>query len=165
MPPKKTINRKPDEWETESGETVDPIAAATQATMEETTRKDAEEEGSFGVIAATRKSIKRKNKGKGVNDFLNGEDPPEVESSLLEQDLIIKAPVEATMDEEFSVPEKKGKVKGAANDTAKPESGERGEEEDETGADGKLLSKKEKEKLKKEREKQRKKEQVRMVPG
>jgi translation initiation factor 5B len=165
MPPKKKNNKMVDEWESELGESVDPVAAATQAAKEEDTEKNGEEEEPFGgggLMAAMRKNRnKRKNKGKAVDDFLDGEDPPELEPRVPEPDLTVKVPEEATMDEEFALPEKKGKVKGAANSTTKLEKEEKVDDGDEErGADGKLLSKKEKEKLRKEREKQRKKEQV-----
>jgi translation initiation factor 5B len=160
MPPKKKNNKKADDWESELGESVDPIAAATQATKEEVDAKDAEEEEAFpatGLMAAMKKNRnKRKNKGKPADDFGDDEDQAAAE----EPDLAVKAPEEATMEDEFALPDKKGKVKGGANGAAKPAKDEKDEEEEERGADGKLLSKKEKEKLKKEREKQRKKEQV-----
>jgi translation initiation factor 5B len=161
MPPKKKSNKKADDWESELGESVDPIAVATQAAKEEEAAKDAEEEEAFpatGLMAAMKKNRnKRKNKGKPVDDFGDDEDHPAAE----EPDLAVKAPEEATMEDEFALPDKKGKAKGGANGAAKPAKEEKDdEEEEERGADGKLLSKKEKEKLKKEREKQRKKEQV-----
>jgi translation initiation factor 5B len=169
MPPKKKSNKKADDWESELGETADPIAAATQAAKEEEAKKDAEEEEPFGgggLMAAMRKNRnKNKNKGKAVDDFLDGEDPPGVEPGAPETVLTVKAPEEATMENEFTLPEKKGKAKGAVSGAAKPPKEEKEEDEDEErGADGKLLSKKEKEKLKKEREKQRKKEQVSIIP-
>jgi translation initiation factor 5B len=166
MPPKKKNNKKADDWESELGESVDLIAAATQATKEEEAAKDADEEEAFpatGLMAAMKKNRnKRKNKGKPVDDFGGDEDQPAAEIP----DLAVKAPEEATMEDEFALPEKKGKARGAANGATKPakpakDENDEDDEEEERGADGKLLSKKEKEKLKKEREKQRKKEQVR----
>lgn len=159
MPPKKKNNKKADDWESELGEVVDPIAAATQAAKEEdATQVDAEEEfPATGLMAAMKKNRnKKKNKGKPVDDFGDDEDQPAVE----EPDLAVKAPEEASIEDEFALPEKKGKAKGAANGSAKPAK-EEDDDEEERGADGKIMSKKEKEKAKKEREKQRKKEQVR----
>ena len=161
MPPKKKNNKKADDWESELGESVDPIAAATQPAKEEEAIKDAEEEEAFpatGLMAAMKKNRnKRKNKGKPVDDFGDDED----QRAAQEPDLAVKAPEEAIMEDEFALPDKKGKAKGGANGAAKLAKEEKeDEEEEERGADGKLLSKKEKEKLKKEREKQRKKEQV-----
>ncbi len=162
MPPKKKNNKKNDDWESELGETVDPIAAATQAAKDAEVKNDAEEEDSLGgggLMAAMRKNRnKKKNKGRQVEDFVDGEDPlqtiPEAEAPNLAE----KAPEAATMDEEFALPDKKSKGKPVATESPKPD-----EDEDETGADGRILTKKEKEKLKKEREKQRKKEQVRIA--
>ena len=57
------------------------------------------------------------------------------------------------MDDEFALPEKKGKG-GKGKQAPK-------KNDDEVGESGRVLTKAEKEKLKKEREKQRKKEQVR----
>lgn len=163
MPPKKKNNKKADDWESELGETVDPIAAAANAAKEEDAARDAEEEDAFpatGLMAAMKKNRnKRKNKGKPVDDFGDDEDQP----ATKETDLAIKAPVEAAMEDEFALPEKKGKAKSAASGPAKPtkEENDEDDEEEERGADGKIMSKKEKEKAKREREKQRKKEQVR----
>lgn len=153
MPPKKKNNKKADDWESELGESAEPAAAATPADADfEEEVKDNDFAGG-GLMAAMKKKAKnKKNKGKPVEDFVEGEDPP----AAAEPDLATKAPEEATMDEEFALPEKKGKGKAAA--PAKPTHDD--EEDEERGTDGKVLSKKEKEKLKKEREKQRKKEQV-----
>ena len=59
---------------------------------------------------------------------------------------------EANMDDEFALPEKKGK--GGKGKQAPKKA------DDDVGESGRVLTKAEKEKLKKEREKQRKKEQV-----
>jgi translation initiation factor 5B len=160
MAPKKKNNKKADDWESELGETVDPIAAATEAAKEEEAANDVEEESfpATGLMAAMKKNRnKKKNKGKAVDDFGDGDEEPPAE----EPDLAVKAAQEATMEDEFALLEKKGKANVAANGSAKPAKEDKdADEEEERGADGKLLSKKEKEKLKKEREKQRKKEQV-----
>lgn len=160
MAPKKKGNKKQDDWESELGETIDPIAAATEAAKEEEAKKDEEEEfGGGGLMAAMKKNRnKKKNKGQPVEDFVEGEDPPGAEPATAEPDLAEKAPVEASIDDEFALPGKKGKGKSASNAPAKAAADE--DDEEERGADGKIMSKKEKEKAKKEREKQRKKEQV-----
>jgi len=148
MPPKKKNNKKNDDWESELGE---PAAAAPTAleTKDEPAEADAEEEfPAGGLMAMMRKKQKKKNKGK-QEDFVEGEDPLAEE----QPDLTGKAPVEASIDDEFALPDKKGKGKAA---TAK----EADEEEEERGADGKVMTKAQKEKAKKEREKQRKKENV-----
>jgi len=109
-------------------------------------------------------------------------------AAMQEAALAAKAPEEANMDDEdvFGAPIKKGKggkgAKGSKQQsagaseqvsrTASPapaaaspappaeEGGDDDEEDDEADTGGKILTKKEKEKLKKEREKQRKKENV-----
>lgn len=153
MAPKKKTNKKADDWESELGESAEPVADATPAAQEEA---EEDEYTGGGLMAAMKKKAKnKKGKGKPVEDFVEGEDPP----AAAEPDLATKAPEEATMEEEFALPEKKGKGKAAA--PAKVVKDE--DEDEERGTDGKILTKKEKEKLKKEREKQRKKEQVRQL--
>jgi translation initiation factor 5B len=152
MPPKKKNNKKNDDWESELGE---PASAATEP---QTKDEPAEAEGDAefpagGLMAMLRKKQKKKNKGKQGDDFGEGEDAPAEE----EPDLAEKAPVEASIDDEFALPEKKGKGKAAVSKLAKAEE----DEDEERGADGKVMTKAQKEKAKKEREKQRKKENVR----
>jgi len=169
MPPKKKGNKKQqDDWESELGETIDPIAQATQGAKDAEAANDAEQNGEEepedGLMARLRKRAKKGKKGaKADNDFVDGEEPTngDTESSAPEPvDLSNKAPEEATMDDEdvFGQPMKKGK-KGGKQDQKKADADEDGDEE-ETGEGGRVLTKKEKEKLKKEREKQRKKEQA-----
>lgn len=171
MAPKKKNNKKQqDDWEAELGETVDPIAAALAENKENGASGEAEEEeetGGGGLMAAMRKNRdKKKKKGKFVDDFVEGEDPPTAETEQADEaaELAAKAPEEATMDDEFALPEKKGKGKAGNAKGGKPAAKEaeeaEGGEGEERGADGHIMSKKEKEKAKKEREKQRKKEQV-----
>lgn len=90
----------------------------------------------------------KKKKGGQQEDFVEGEDAPTEEPDLAE-----KAPVEASLEDEFALPDKRGKGKAAPAKATKAD-----DEDDERGADGKVLTKAQKEKLKKEREKQRKKE-------
>lgn len=170
MPPKKKGNKKGnDDWEAELGESVDPIAAATQEAKDADAAEDAEEDGAAsaggGLLAALKKNkSKKQKKGKQVNeDYVDGEDPPAANGvnghAALDgiQDLAAKAPDEATTEDLFEV--QANKVKGG-----KGQQGQAKINEDEDGSgeeDGSTLkSKKEKEKEKKEREKQRKKEQV-----
>lgn len=156
MAPKKKNNKKNDDWESELGETVEPVAAAPPAAKQE---PEEDEFAGGGLMATMKKKAKgkKKNKGTPTEDFVEGEDPPTAEPEPEpEPDLTAKAPEEANMDEEFALPAKKGKGKA----TAPVKETKDDEEDEERGADGKLLSKKEKEKLKKEREKQRKKEQA-----
>ena len=59
-----------------------------------------------------RKKQKKNKKGKqGGEDFLDGEDPGAADG---QQGMEDKAPVEASIDDEFALPEKKGKGKAAA---------------------------------------------------
>lgn len=143
MPPKKKSNKKADDWESELGETAAPAPVEDVADD----AQPEEDEPAGGLMAMMRKRQKKK-KGK-QEDYVEGEEPEQAE----EPDLSEKAPVEASIEDEFALPDKKGKGKEAepvkAND-----------EDDELGADGKVLTKAQKEKLKKEREKQRKKENV-----
>ncbi|KAF2401862.1 hypothetical protein EJ06DRAFT_508077 [Trichodelitschia bisporula] len=167
MAPKKKGNKKAqDDWEADLGETVDPIAAATQQAKADDEAQDAEEGTAMsgGLLAALKKNRGRKaKKGKVVEDFVEGEDPAadgEAVASPAPVDLSAKAPEEATFDDDvFAQPTKKGKG-GKPAPAAKVAQPEKDEEEEELTADGRVKTKKEKEKEKKEREKQRKKEQA-----
>lgn len=163
MPPKKKSNKKgADDWEAELGETI-----SSTPPVEDETKNGGQEAGeddfpAGGLMAAMKKNrSKKKAKGKPVDDLedVDGDEAPVVEEPAL--DLSAKAPEEANMDDEFALPDKKSKGKGAGK-KLKAEQVEDGDEE-ERGADGRVMSKKEKEKAKKEREKQRKKEQVRFI--
>jgi translation initiation factor 5B len=154
MPPKKKNNKKAaDDWERELGETPAP-AAAVPETKDEPAEADAEEEFPAGGLMAMMRKRQKKKKGKQADeDFVEGEDAPMAEVSHLTE----KAPLEASIEDEFALPDKKGKGKNvpvAATPTKEDD------EDEERGADGKVLTKAQKEKLKKEREKQRKKENV-----
>ena len=165
MAPKKKGNKKAnDDWEAELGETVDPIAAATQESKDEDAAEENEDGG--GLLAALRKNKgKKAKKGKVPDDILEGEDPPGtngVDGTDASQpvDLTAKAPQEANLDEDdmFSQPVKKPKG-GKADKPVDAE--EPPEDEDDEEGGGRVKTKKEKEKDRKEREKQRKKENVR----
>ena len=191
MPPKKKGNKKAaDDWDEGLGETADPIAAATQAAKEADAKDDAEEEtevgGGGGLLTALKKNRnKKQKKGKVVEDFVEGEDPPgmdgveENDVQTPQEDLLAaKAPEEANIEDEFDeLPAKKGKggkkgangkltPKAAPTPPPEPEPEQLPEADDDEGdvADeddgGRIKTKKEKEKEKKEREKARKKEQV-----
>ncbi|EDN96950.1 hypothetical protein SS1G_01878 [Sclerotinia sclerotiorum 1980 UF-70] len=155
MAPKKKNNKKQnDDWEAELGETVEPVTAKEPDA--ETAEADPEEEfPAGGLMAMMRKKQKKGKKGKQLEDFVEGEDPPAADEQP-QDDFADKAPVEASIDDEFVLPEKKGKGKNAQAKAAKND--EAGD--DDLGADGKMLTKAQKEKLRKEREKQRKKEQA-----
>lgn len=160
MAPKKKGNKKAqDDWEAELGETIAPVAESADAAdtndAAAAAAPEGEEEGPApgGLMGIMRKR-KEKRKDKGLS-----EDFPAAETETAPaEDLAAKAPQEATLDDEFALPEKKGKG-GKGNNkqqaaTAKPD------DDDEADASGRVLTKAEKEKIKKEREKQRKKENV-----
>src|ERR1700709_1384376 len=101
MPPKKKNNKKNDDWESELMETA---PAAAPETEDEPAEADAEEEfPAGGLMAMLRKKQKKKNKGKEADGFVEGEDPPSEEPLNLTE----KAPVEASIDDEFALPDKK----------------------------------------------------------
>ncbi|KAJ4300468.1 eukaryotic translation initiation factor 5B [Collariella sp. IMI 366227] len=166
MAPKKKGNKKGgnDDWEAELGETIAPVnAPAGDAPAGD----DEPAAGGGGLMNLMRKN-KEKRKNKGIED----EDvapAQEDNAPVTLPDLSAKQAVEANMDDEFALPEKKGKGgKGGkqphqkGGKAAAAEKAAAGEEE---GADGRVLTKAEKEKLKKEREKQRKKEQAAKKKG
>ena len=179
-PKKKGGKKKEDDWEADLGEAVDPIAQAEAEAKPAEATKDAEEaknEGEGGgLLAALKKNRgKKAKKGKIVDDFVEGEDPPGAddingEDVAAGMNLESKAPEEATMDDEdvFGGLAKKGKGSKGSGKQAQQQKVKKGEddnddaEEDEEETGGKMKTKKEKEKEKKEREKQRKKEQVRV---
>lgn len=170
MGPKKKGGKKAanDDWDEGLGETADPIAAATQQAKEEEAAQDVvEDDGEMGggLLATLKKNRKNKQKkGKVVEDFVDGEDPPGADGDTADNKLAEKAPVEADADDLFDdLPAKKGKGgKGAQQKKADPEPAAADDDEDDDDAGGRVKSKKEKEREKKEREKQRKKEQVRL---
>jgi translation initiation factor 5B len=155
-PRKKGGKKQADDWEAELGETPDAVPEAS--TTEDVNGGAEEEMGGGGLLAALKKNKnKRAKKGKPVDDFVEGEDPPATNGPAEDSKLDSKAPVEANFDEEdvFSGTGKKGKAGKKAPE--KPAEDVADGDKDEEGG---LKSKKEKEKEKREREKQRKKEQV-----
>lgn len=144
MAPKKKTNKN-DDWEAELGEA--PNASAATENKDAPAEADPEDEFPQGGLMAMMRKRQKKKKGMQTEDSVDGEAPTE------EQDLSAKAPVEASIEDEFALPDKKGKGKAAQAKAA-------ADDEEEKGADGKVLTKAQKEKLKKEREKQRKKENV-----
>ncbi len=153
MAPKKKNNKKAaEDWESELGESAAAAASSDPEARDAPNEADAEEEFPAGGLMAMMRKRQKKKKGKHVEeDFVEGENPP---TEAL-PDLAEKAPVEASLEDEFALPDKKSKGKNASAKPAKEV-----EEDDERGADGKVLTKAQKERLKKEREKQRKKENV-----
>ena len=171
MAPKKKGNKKGnDDWEADLGETVDPIAAATQEAKETDAAQDvAEDEAAAGggLLAALKKNkSKKQKKGKPIQeDYLDGEDPPQADGAVIDGEPngtdspAIKAPEEANADDLFDT-QPTTKQKGGKARPGKAESGEKDDGEESDGEGGGLKSKKEKDRERKEREKQRKKEQV-----
>ncbi|KAH8804816.1 putative eukaryotic translation initiation factor 5B [Xylogone sp. PMI_703] len=154
MAPKKKTNKKADDWEAELGETPEQATTLQEPNNapEEANPEDEFPQG--GLMAMMRKRQKKK-KGKQDNDFVEGETPAAEEQPEIE----IKAPEEASIEDEFVLPVKKGKGKPTPAKPAKEEEEEDNEDDqEEKAADGHIMTKKEKERAKKEREKQRKKE-------
>ncbi|GFP53640.1 eukaryotic translation initiation factor 5B [Trichoderma asperellum] len=149
MAPKKKGNKKDqDDWEAELGETIAP-ANAVPAANDENGEDDEAAAGGGGLMAIMRKN-KEKRKKKGIVDEEPAPEP------AVEEDLSAKAPVEASLDDdEFALPQKKGK-----GGKGKPAPAAAKKDDDDLEEPGRILTKAEKEKLKKEREKQRKKEQA-----
>lgn len=167
MPPKKGSKKKGgnDDWEAELGESIAPAAGASpDVAAANGDHQDEEASQGGGGLMNLLKKRKEKRKNKGLdNDFVEGEDPTAVvdddaTAQYQPPDLSTKAPEEANLDDEFALPDKKGKKGKQAQAKAAPAAAAKDDEE--TGEGGRVLTKAEKEKLKKEREKQRKKEQV-----
>ncbi|KAL6860525.1 eukaryotic translation initiation factor 5B [Amphichorda felina] len=146
MAPKKKGNKKAqDDWETELGESIAPAGEQPEnGTAENADADDDDAAGAGGLMAMLRKR-KEKRKQKGL--------PEEEQAETTgEPTLPPQTAQEANMDDEFALPEKKGK--GGKGKQAPKKA------DDDVGESGRVLTKAEKEKLKKEREKQRKKEQA-----
>lgn len=171
MPPKKKGNKKAnDDWEAEAfGET--PAAAAAGDAPAGADAPAAEDEAPAGGLMARMKKMKEKRKQKGMDeDWLNEVDtaPEGAASPAAAADehpaAAPAAPVEASMEDEFALPAKKGgkQQKGVTQVSKAKQAAMAAEkkEEEELAEGERVLTKAEKEKLKKEREKQRKKEQV-----
>ena len=157
MAPKKKGNKKgQDDWEAELGETIAPAGQPENGNgAAGENDAEGEEDGAGGLMAMLRKN-KQKRKEKGL---------PEVEAAETpEQDApaaVAKVAEEANMDDEFALPDKKGKGgKGKQAPKKAAAAAAAADDDDEGDGTGRVLTKAEKEKLKKEREKQRKKEQV-----
>ncbi|MBE3041012.1 hypothetical protein IMZ48_00165 [Candidatus Bathyarchaeota archaeon] len=147
MAPKKKGGKKGnDDWDAGLGESAAPQAAPAEAGE---AQEGDDEEGAGGLMALMKKNKERRKK-KGIADEFVQPEEPAAEPAAEPAD---KAPQEASLDDEFALPTKKGK----GHQKNKPQPHKAAEE---TGDDGRILTKAEKEKLKKEREKQRKREQV-----
>ncbi|KAI1330851.1 hypothetical protein F5Y16DRAFT_318147 [Xylariaceae sp. FL0255] len=158
MAPKKKGGKKAaDDWEADLGESIAPTNNDAATENGAAAEENADEDGApVGGLMAMMKKNREKRKKKGLSEnFVDGESAdatpaPEPES--------FQAPQEANMDDEFALPEKKGK--GGKQAKSQPAPNGPAADDDDAAEGGKILTKAEKEKLKKEREKQRKKEQA-----
>ncbi|KAK9800119.1 putative Eukaryotic translation initiation factor 5B [Seiridium cardinale] len=139
-----------DDWEAELGESIAPPNGDAAPADGDNNDDDAAPAG--GLMAMmNRRREKRKKQGLSEEFEAPKEEPAEDVTP-------VQAPVEANIDDEFALPEKKGKGGKGGKQAPAPKAA--AGEDDEVGEDGRMLTKAEKEKLKKEREKQRKKEQA-----
>ncbi|KAI1800506.1 hypothetical protein F4811DRAFT_566865 [Daldinia bambusicola] len=160
MPPKKKGNKKAaDDWEAELGESIAPANGDGTPPADENPEENNEDgDAPVGGLMAMMKKNREKRKKKGLSeDFVDGGDASTTEPT---PDVAAKAPEEATMEDEFALPEKKGKGGKQNKQPAAKAAAAAAADGEETGEGGRILTKAEKEKLKKEREKQRKKEQA-----
>ncbi|KAK4145891.1 mono-functional DNA-alkylating methyl methanesulfonate N-term-domain-containing protein [Dichotomopilus funicola] len=160
MAPKKKGNKKGgDDWEAELGESIAPVDAGATPAADAGEADDEPSAGGGGLMNLMRKNKeKRKKKGLVDEDEAAETAADAVPETLTLPDLSAKAPEEANLEDEFALPEKKGKGgKGKQQHQQKGGAAAKDEDADESG---RVLTKAEKEKLKKEREKQRKKEQA-----
>lgn len=142
-----------DDWEAELGESIANPTNGDAPTADGDANGDDDDARAGGLMAMmSRRREKRKKQGLG-EDF----EAPKNE----EPESAPPAPVEANIDDEFALPEKK--AKGGKGGKQAPAAKAADNDDDEVGGDGRMLTKAEKEKLRKEREKARKKEQVRGV--
>ena len=168
MAPKKKQGKPDDDWENELGEDPSQEPPSTnrdgppgELNGDSVAQQDQEQSESGGndgagggLLAALQKNKNRRaKKGKPVQEFTEGEDPP----GLTGLNINGNAPQEANLEEDelFSGTAQKGKTEKAGSEKT---AGDLDAGKEDGG--GGLKSKKEKEKEKKEREKQRKKEQV-----
>ncbi|KAK7745255.1 eukaryotic translation initiation factor 5B [Diatrype stigma] len=163
MPPKKKGNKRADDdWEAELGESIAPANGNDAAPADAAEQQQEEEDDApVGGLMAMMKKNREKRKKKGLSEDFEGENAQGAETPAAPEN---KAPVEATMEDEFALPEKKGK---GGKQNKQQNAAKATPDDEEVGANGKVLTKAEKEKLKKEREKQRKKEQAakKKTPG
>lgn len=154
MAPKKKGNKKgQDDWEADLGETIAP-ADQPENGNGAAGENDAEDEEDGGGLMAMLRKNKQKRKEKGLPEVEAAETPEQDAAAV-----VAKVAEEANADDEFALPDKKGK--GGKGKQAPKKAAAAADDDDEGNDTGRVLTKAEKEKLKKEREKQRKKEQVR----
>lgn len=160
MPPKKKGGKKAaDDWEAELGETVAPTNGDAAPDAAAANEQEGDDDGPVGGLMALRNKNREKRKKKGLSESFVDESaqPATPEPTDI---TAFQAPQEATMDEEFAQPAKKGKGGKQNKNQPAAKAPAAAADDDEVGESGKILTKAEKEKLKKEKEKQRKREQA-----
>ncbi|KAG9257332.1 eukaryotic translation initiation factor 5B [Emericellopsis atlantica] len=163
MAPKKKGNKKGnDDWEAELGESIAPAAEqpADAADANGDGAEGEDDEAGGGLMAMLRKRKERR-KQKGLPEEEQAETTGEPDLSH------VQTAQEANADDEFALPDKKGKGGKGKQAQQKKGGAQAADGDDNGGEPGRVLTKAEKEKLKKEREKQRKKEQAakKKTPG
>ncbi|KAI0394368.1 hypothetical protein F5Y17DRAFT_475899 [Xylariaceae sp. FL0594] len=168
MAPKKKGGKKAaDDWEAELGETIAPAngdAAPADAPPADAPAEGEDGDAPAGGLMAMMKKNREKRKKKGLSENFDDAAPAEPAAP---EPAGFQAPQEANMDDEFAMPEKKGKggKQNKNQPAAKAPAPAAAADKDDLDSSGRVLTKAEKEKLKKEREKQRKKEQAAKKKG
>src|SRR5690349_4347897 len=108
-PKKKGGNKKgDDDWEAELGESIAPAGADAPTTADAPAEDEEASAGGGGLMNLMRKNKeKRKKKGLADDDVENAGDAQPAETTL--PDLSAKQAVEANADDEYALPDKKGK--------------------------------------------------------
>ncbi|KAI0100846.1 hypothetical protein GGR51DRAFT_531192 [Nemania sp. FL0031] len=162
MAPKKKGGKKAaDDWENDLGESIAPTngdaAPAAEAPEEQADGGDAP----VGGLMALRMKKLEKRKKKGLSEnFVDGDAAQQPATPEPTDISAFKPPQEASAEDEFALPEKKGKGGKQNKNQPATKAPAPAADGDDVGESGRMLTKAEKEKLKKEREKQRKREQA-----
>jgi translation initiation factor 5B len=157
MAPKKKGNKKGnDDWEADLGESIAPASEQPEAAADANGdgAEGEDDEAGGGLMAMLRKRKERR-KQKGLPEEEQAETTGEPDLSH------VQTAQEANADDEFALPDKKGKGGKGKQAQQKKGGAQAAAGDGDDGAEpNRVLTKAEKEKLRKEREKQRKKEQV-----
>ncbi|KAI1422288.1 hypothetical protein F5Y12DRAFT_763347 [Xylaria sp. FL1777] len=161
MPPKKKGGKKAaDDWEADLGESIAPTNGEAAPAADAPADQDEDGDAPVGGLMAIRKKAMEKRKKKGLSEnFIDGGAPQPATPEPTDI-TSFQAPQEATAEDEFALPEKKGKGGKQNKNQAAAKAPAPAADGDDVGDSGRVLTKAEKEKLRKEREKQRKKEQA-----
>lgn len=161
MPPKKKGGKKAaDDWEADLGESIAPTNGDAAPAADAAEQQPEDEDAPVGGLMAFRKKAMERRKKKGLSEnFVDGDSaqPATPEPTDI---TAFQPPQEATAEDEFALPEKKGKGGKQQNKNQAAAKASAAVADGDDADSGRMLTKAEKEKLKKEREKQRKKEQV-----